>query len=89
MLVAALTLGACSGGVEADEEVGQSGLRLEERQSCGVENPDCPPGKTCATIDLGSGPETRCENLNSVCQRVCGDRECIIQRSFPVQVLCL
>lgn len=88
-LVAAFTLGACAGGVEAEEEVGQSASGLEERQACGVENPDCPPSQTCAAIDSGSGLETRCENLNSVCQRVCGDRECLILLSFPVQVRCL
>ncbi len=88
-LVAALTLGACAGGVETDEEVGQSALRLEEkRQSCSLDNPECPSGQICATVDVGSGPETRCENLNSVCQRVCGDRQCIILRSFPPQVVC-
>ncbi|HYO55028.1 hypothetical protein [Archangium sp.] len=89
ILVAAFTLGACAGGVEPDEDVGQSGLPLEERQACGVENPGCPSGQTCATVDLGSGPETRCQNLRSVCQRLCGDRQCLILESFPVQVRCL
>lgn len=89
ILVAAFTLGACAGAGETDGEAGQSGFSLEERLACGVESPGCPSGQTCATVDLGSGPETRCENLNSVCQRVCGDRQCILLESFPVQVRCL
>jgi hypothetical protein len=88
-LVAAFTLAACAGGGEPDGEAGQSGFPLEERQACGLESPACPSGQTCATVDLGSGPETRCENLNSVCQRVCGDRQCLLLESFPVQVRCL
>jgi hypothetical protein len=89
ILVVAATVGACAGGVGPDEDVGQSGLPLEERRACGAENPGCPPGQTCATIDWGSGPETRCENLHSVCQRRCGDRQCLILESLPVQVRCL
>lgn len=88
-LVAAFTLVACAGGGETDEASRQSGPALEERQACSVENPGCPSGQTCATVDLGSGPETRCENLSSVCQRVCGSRQCLLLESFPVQVRCL
>ncbi|WP_426756197.1 hypothetical protein [Myxococcus sp. Y35] len=54
----------------------------------GVENA-CPEGLSCATFNLGAGPEVRCVKSPEICDLFqCSSGECLVLESHPIQVRC-
>lgn len=92
-LIAAVLLVGCRGSEgEVPTETG-SKLSLKEGQvlgpACTGEQNACPEGLTCASFNLGAGPEVRCVQSPEICDLFkCSSGECVVLESYPIQVRC-
>lgn len=88
------TLVGCASAPGASAGTGEARLSLRNGQvldgaPCSVEEPGCPEGFTCASLDLETGRQSLCVNPQDICERLqCARGECVMLESFPVQIRC-
>ncbi|QDE80151.1 hypothetical protein [Myxococcus xanthus] len=92
-IIAAFLLAGCRGSEGEVPPSNESRLSLKEGQvlgpACTGEQKQCPEGLSCASFNLGAGPEVRCVQSPEICDLFkCSSGECVVLESHPIQVRC-